>query len=172
MESKMDRKTVKYQYYKNTKRSFITIPRTLAMGLNWDNSDEINILFENLKGINGLFLYKKKIDDKFKDKIMIKDILYKIAKELYDWIRNSGKFTEWEFDYLFKRIMTESMRSGEGIILERDFKLAFKYFIKHNLIEIKEQSDDFEIPSKFIAKHEILLFFEKLSTTNYIEWSL
>ena len=168
----MDGKIVKYQYYENTKRSFITIPRTLAKGLNWENSGEINILIENLKGNTGLFLFKIQAHGKYKDKIMIKDIIFKIAEEMYDWIRNSGKFTEWEFDYLFKRIMTETMRSGGGIILERDFKLAFKYFIKHNLIEIIEQSDDSEIPSKFIAKHKILLFFEKLSTTNYMEWSL
>ena len=165
-------KIVKYQYYENTKRSFITVPRTLAKGLNWENSDEINILIENLKGNIGLFLFKIQADGKYKDETKIKDIIFKIAEEMYDWIRNSGKFMEWEFDYLFKRIKTETMRSGEGIILERDFKLAFKYFIKHNLIEIIEQSDDSEIPSKFIAKHEILLFFEKLFTANYLEWSL
>lgn len=168
----MNGKIVKYQYYENTKRSLITIPRTFAKGLNWENSNEISILIENLKGNIGLFLFKKQVNDKFKEKIMIKDIIYKIAKELYNWIRNSGKFTEWEFDYLYKRIMTETMRSGEGIIIEKDFKLAFKYFIRHELIEILEQLEDSEFPSKFIAKHQILLFFEKLSVTNYLEWLL
>ena len=55
----MNGKTVKYQYYESNKRSFLTIPRAMAEGLNWNNSDEIHVLFETKDGQKGLFLFKK-----------------------------------------------------------------------------------------------------------------
>ena len=56
---KMNGKTVKYQYYDSNKRSFITVPRAMAEGLNWKHKDDINIVIEVLNGNKGLFLFKK-----------------------------------------------------------------------------------------------------------------
>ncbi|MBA7520591.1 hypothetical protein ES705_12687 [subsurface metagenome] len=55
----MNGKSVKYQYYDSNKRSFLTIPRAMAEGLNWINGDEIGIINVNINGQEGLFLTKK-----------------------------------------------------------------------------------------------------------------
>ena len=55
----MDGETVKYLYYESNKRSIITIPVVLARSLNWSHKDDINILFKEIDGQSGLFLFKK-----------------------------------------------------------------------------------------------------------------
>lgn len=55
----MNGETVKYQYYKGNKRSFITIPVAMARGLNWNPKDKINLVVKTFDGVTGLFLFKK-----------------------------------------------------------------------------------------------------------------
>lgn len=58
-KKKMDGKTTKYYYYDSNKQSIVTIPISMAKGLNWGHQDEINILIEVVNGQKGLFLFKK-----------------------------------------------------------------------------------------------------------------
>lgn len=53
---------VKYRYYETTKKSEITIPRTIleANNLNWNSKDDINLVVKTIDGVTGLFLFKKK----------------------------------------------------------------------------------------------------------------
>jgi len=55
----MDGETVKYQYYPANKRSFITIPVSMARGLNWLHGDDIGIVIDIKDTKKGLFLFKK-----------------------------------------------------------------------------------------------------------------
>ena len=55
----MNGETVKYHYYDSNKRSFITVPVTMARGLSWKHGDEIGIINMNRDGKDGLFLFKK-----------------------------------------------------------------------------------------------------------------
>jgi len=55
----MNGESVKYQYYESNKRSFITIPVTLARSLNWNDKDNIGIVIKNIDDKQGLFLFKK-----------------------------------------------------------------------------------------------------------------
>lgn len=55
----MNGKIVKYYYSEKNNQSKITIPRSMAEGLNWDNKDEINIVIKTVDGQLGLFLFKK-----------------------------------------------------------------------------------------------------------------
>lgn len=52
---------VKYLFYKDTKKSEITIPRSIIEGfsLNWNSGDDIYIVFTFIKNYEGLFLYKR-----------------------------------------------------------------------------------------------------------------
>jgi len=59
----MNGETVKYQYYESNKRSFITIPISMAKGLNWEPGDKIGIINLIKDGIEGLFIWNRK-DDK------------------------------------------------------------------------------------------------------------
>ncbi len=55
----MNGKTTTYLFYESNKQSIITIPVSMAKGLNWKHKDEINIVFEVRDGQKGLFLFKK-----------------------------------------------------------------------------------------------------------------
>lgn len=55
----MDGKITKYYYYDSNKQSIITIPISMAKGLNWEHQNEINIVFDVKNGNKGLFLWKK-----------------------------------------------------------------------------------------------------------------
>ena len=59
----MNGETVKYQYYEGNKRSFITIPVSMARGLNWKDGNKIGIINLNKDGIDGFFIWNRK-DDK------------------------------------------------------------------------------------------------------------
>jgi len=59
----MNGETVKYNYYEGNKRSFLTIPVTMARGLSWEHGDEINITIDVVNGKKGLFLSKKESTD-------------------------------------------------------------------------------------------------------------
>jgi hypothetical protein len=50
----------KYLYYEDTGRSIVTIPRAIldALNLNWDHKNEIKIVFKEIEGQKGLFLFK------------------------------------------------------------------------------------------------------------------
>ena len=51
----------KYLYYETNKQSMVTIPRAIldANNLNWSSKDNINIIYKELNGQPGLFLFKK-----------------------------------------------------------------------------------------------------------------
>ena len=55
----MDGKETKYYYYDSNKQSIVTIPISMAKGLNWGHQDKINVLFKTIDGQSGLFLFKK-----------------------------------------------------------------------------------------------------------------
>ncbi|MFW9972992.1 MAG: hypothetical protein ACFFDF_22595 [Candidatus Odinarchaeota archaeon] len=55
----MNGETVKYHYYDSNKRSFITIPVSMARGLNWEHGDEVGIINLNKNGIDGFFIWKR-----------------------------------------------------------------------------------------------------------------
>ena len=57
----MDGYTANYLFYEKTKRSIITIPRTIieASDLNWNHQDKIGIIIKNIDGQKGLFLWKR-----------------------------------------------------------------------------------------------------------------
>ena len=52
----MNGKTTKYYYNEKNKQSTVTIPVSIAKSLNWENKDEINVLFEVKEGKKGIFL--------------------------------------------------------------------------------------------------------------------
>ena len=54
----------KYLYYKVNKQSIVTIPRAIldANNLNWDHKEDINIIYKELEGQPGLFLFKKEVE--------------------------------------------------------------------------------------------------------------
>ncbi len=58
--------TVNYLYYEESKRSIITIPRSIikAEDMNWEHKSEIKILVKEIDGQKGLFLFKKEKDQK------------------------------------------------------------------------------------------------------------
>ena len=63
----MNGKITKYYYYDSNKQSIITIPISMAKGLNWSHQDKINVLFKTIDGESGLFLFKK--EEKEREKI-------------------------------------------------------------------------------------------------------
>ena len=56
---KMNGESVKYLYYEENKRSILTIPVSMARGLNWDHKDDIGIIVKTIDGQEGLFLWKR-----------------------------------------------------------------------------------------------------------------
>ena len=52
---------VKYLFYEDTKKSEITIPRSIIEGfsLNWIHGDDIYLVFSIIENYEGLFLYKR-----------------------------------------------------------------------------------------------------------------
>ena len=60
----MNGETVKYHYYESNKRSFITIPVSIARSKNWDHGDKIGILNFNNGGIEGFFIWNRKDEKK------------------------------------------------------------------------------------------------------------
>lgn len=52
---------VKYLFYEDTKKSEITIPRSIVEGfsLKWNHGDDIYIVFTFIENYEGLFLYKR-----------------------------------------------------------------------------------------------------------------
>lgn len=60
----MNGETVKYQYYESNKRSFITIPISMAKGLNWEPGDKIGIINLNREGLDGFFIWRRKKEKK------------------------------------------------------------------------------------------------------------
>lgn len=61
----MDGYTVNYLYYEESKRSIITIPRSIieAENMNWEHKSEIKILVKEIDGQKGLFLFKKEEEE-------------------------------------------------------------------------------------------------------------
>ncbi|MFX0132069.1 MAG: hypothetical protein ACFFDN_00355 [Candidatus Hodarchaeota archaeon] len=55
----MSGKKTKYYFYEDRGSGSITIPISMAKGLNWNHKDEINILIKTIDGYTGLFLFKK-----------------------------------------------------------------------------------------------------------------
>ena len=53
--------TVKYRYNEEYKKSIVTIPVSLARGLNWEPKDEIGIIIKTIDGKEGLFLWKREV---------------------------------------------------------------------------------------------------------------
>lgn len=51
----------KYLYYKTNKQSIVTIPKAIldANNLNWNHKEDINIIYKDLDGQKGLFLFKQ-----------------------------------------------------------------------------------------------------------------
>ena len=51
----------KYLYYKANKQSIVTIPRAIldANNLKWNHKEDVNIIYKELNGESGLFLFKK-----------------------------------------------------------------------------------------------------------------
>jgi len=51
---------LKYLYYKEGKRSIITIPRAIidVENLNWNHKDIINVVVKTIDGQKGLFFFK------------------------------------------------------------------------------------------------------------------
>ncbi len=52
----------KYLYYEANKQSMVTIPKAIldANNLNWKSKDDVYILYKEIEGQSGLFLFKKK----------------------------------------------------------------------------------------------------------------
>ena len=55
----MNGKTTKYRKYEKKGSGEIIIPISIAQALNWEDGDEINMLFETKNGKKGIFLFKK-----------------------------------------------------------------------------------------------------------------
>lgn len=55
----MSGETTKYYKFDKSGSGRITIPISMAKGLNWGHKDEINILIKTINGQIGLFLFKK-----------------------------------------------------------------------------------------------------------------
>lgn len=55
----MNGKTTKYRKYEGKGSGEIIIPISIAKALNWEDGDEINMLFEKINGKKGIFLFKK-----------------------------------------------------------------------------------------------------------------
>lgn len=56
----------KYLFYEKNKQSMVTIPRAIldANNLNWSSGEDINIIYKELNGQPGLFLFKKEEEKK------------------------------------------------------------------------------------------------------------
>lgn len=69
--------TSKYLFYKSNKQSIITIPLGIAKSLNWNHKDDINMVYEVINGMKGVFLYKKDQDIHIKPEVqpMVNTIL-------------------------------------------------------------------------------------------------
>lgn len=52
---------VKYLFYEKSKKSEITIPRSVieANILDWNHKDELNLIVKTIDGQKGIFLFKK-----------------------------------------------------------------------------------------------------------------
>ena len=55
----MKGKTTKYYFYEKNKQSIVTIPVSIAKGLNWEHLDKIEVIIEVMNGNKGIFLFKK-----------------------------------------------------------------------------------------------------------------
>ena len=55
----MNGKTTKYRKYKGQGSGTLTVPIAIAKALNWEDGDEINIIFEAKNNKKGIFLFKK-----------------------------------------------------------------------------------------------------------------
>jgi bifunctional DNA-binding transcriptional regulator/antitoxin component of YhaV-PrlF toxin-antitoxin module len=60
----MSGETTKYYKFEKTGSGRITIPISMAKGLNWGHKDEINILIKTINGQLGLFLWKREEEKK------------------------------------------------------------------------------------------------------------
>lgn len=58
----------KYLYYEANKQSIVTIPRAIldANNLKWIHKEDVNIIYKELNGQPGLFLFKNKKNKKKK----------------------------------------------------------------------------------------------------------
>jgi len=65
---KMNGETTKYYKFKNSGSGRLTIPISMAKGLNWEHKDEINVLIKTFDGQPGLFLFKKEKNEKLEKK--------------------------------------------------------------------------------------------------------
>jgi len=56
----MNGHSIKYLFYEDTKKSTVTIPRSIieANNLNWNHKDDINLVVKEIDGQVGLFLFK------------------------------------------------------------------------------------------------------------------
>ena len=57
----MDGYKSKYLFYEANKQSMVTIPKSIldAVNLNWEHKDDVYIVFKEIEGQPGLFLYKR-----------------------------------------------------------------------------------------------------------------
>ena len=55
----MNGETTKYYKYETSGSGTLTIPIAIAKALNWNHSDEIQIIFDVKDGKKGIFLFKK-----------------------------------------------------------------------------------------------------------------
>lgn len=55
----MNGETTKFYKYESSTSASVTIPKSIAKGLNWKHKDEIGIIIKTIDGHTGLFLFKK-----------------------------------------------------------------------------------------------------------------
>lgn len=55
----MEGQKTKYYFYKERGSGSVTIPVSMAKGLNWKHKDELTVIFDVKDGNKGLFLFKK-----------------------------------------------------------------------------------------------------------------
>ncbi len=55
----MNGKTTKYHKYEGSGSGNLTIPIAIAKALNWENGDEISLVFDVKNEKKGIFLFKK-----------------------------------------------------------------------------------------------------------------
>ncbi len=55
----MEGQKTKYYFYEERGSGSVTIPVSMAKGLNWKHKDELTIIFDVKDGNKGLFLFKK-----------------------------------------------------------------------------------------------------------------
>ena len=55
----MEGKKTNYYFYEERGSGSVTIPVSMAKGLNWKHKDELTIIFDVKEGQKGLVLFKK-----------------------------------------------------------------------------------------------------------------